>query len=348
MKCKIALARSLVIFEDLIAAIESAKTIFITAHVGPDGDTLGSMLGLKFALEKARPSIHRIDCVISGKMPDVYSFLPGIRDVLRMETATTLLEKYDVAISVDCGSKDRLGLGQKPFNEASTSINIDHHISNDKFATINVVEPHAAASGEVVFDILKAMAIPLDASIATCLYTAIMTDTGNFKYSSTSARVMEVASHLINAGAGPEYIYKQIYGKMPWCQVTMQAEAVTGTQFNADRNVAWTSVSREQLKKHGAEDEHVDGLVESLRQIDGVLISAIFKENASGHTKVSLRSDNHAIDVAAIMGIFDGGGHRMAAGCTIEKPLAEARAELLPILEERVQIVSKAKPGSSV
>jgi phosphoesterase RecJ-like protein len=344
----IALARSLVIYEDLIAAIESAKTLFITAHVGPDGDTLGSMLGLKFALEKARPGIHRVDCVISGKMPDVYSFLPGIRDVLRMETATTLLEKYDVAISVDCGSKDRLGLGQKPFSEAGTSINIDHHISNDRFGSINVVEPHAAASGEVVFNILKALAIPLDASIATCLYTAIMTDTGNFKYSATSASVMNVASQLINAGAGPEYIYKQIYEKTPWCQAALQAEALLATQFNANRNVAWTSVSREQLAKYGAEDEHVDGLVESLRQIDGVLISAIFKENASGHTKVSLRSDHQEIDVAAVMGLFSGGGHRMAAGCTIEKPLPEARAALLPILEERVQIVAKILAASPV
>jgi bifunctional oligoribonuclease and PAP phosphatase NrnA len=330
----------------LIAALESAKTVFITAHVGPDGDTLGSMLGLKFALEKARPGIHRVDCVISGKMPDVYSFLPGIRDVLRMESATTLLHQYDIAISVDCGSKDRLGLGQKPFDAAGTSANIDHHISNDRFARINVVNPHAAASGEVVFDLLKAMAIPLDASIATCLYTAIMTDTGNFKYSSTSARIMEVASHLINAGAGPEYIYKQIYEKMPWCQVALQAEVVSAAQFNTARNIAWTSITREQLQKHGAEDEHVDGLVESLRQIDGVLISAIFKENVSGHTKVSLRSDSHDIDVAAIMGLFQGGGHRMAAGCTIEKPLAEARASLLPILEERVQAVSAAAVGA--
>jgi len=332
----------LAIFDDVIAAIDSAKTIFMTAHVGPDGDTLGSMLGLKFALEKARPNVQRVDCVISGKMPDVYSFLPGIRDVLRMETATTLLPKYDLAICVDCGSKDRLGLGQTPFNEAETSINIDHHVSNDRFGKINIVVPDAAASGEVVFNLLKAMKIPMDASIATCLYTAIMTDTGNFKYSSTSAQVMEVASHLINAGAGPEYIYKQIYEKMPWCQVALQAHAVANTQFNEEGLLAWASVSRSDLERFGADDEHVDGLVESLRQIDGVLVSAIFKETQSGYTKVSLRSDTHEINVAAIMALFQGGGHYMAAGCTIEKPLAEAQKELLPILQERVQPFAKA------
>jgi len=337
----------LTIFDDVIAAIDSAKTVFMTAHVGPDGDTLGSMLGLKFALEKARPSIQRVDCVISGKMPDVYSFLPGIRDVLRMETATTLLPRYDLAICVDCGSKDRLGLGQKPFNEAETSINIDHHVSNDRFGKINVVVPDAAASGEVVFNLLKAMKIPMDASIATCLYTAIMTDTGNFKYSSTSAQVMEVASHLINAGAGPEYIYKQIYEKMPWCQVALQAHIVGNTQFNQGGLLAWASISRSDLERFSAEDEHVDGLVESLRQIDGVLVSAIFKETQSGHTKVSLRSDTLEINVAAIMGMFQGGGHHMAAGCTIEKPLAEAQKELLPILQDRVQPFAKTLSAPS-
>jgi bifunctional oligoribonuclease and PAP phosphatase NrnA len=323
----------------LIAALDSAKTVFITAHVGPDGDTLGSMLGLKFALEKARPKIQRVDCVISGKMPDVYAFMPGIRDVLRMETATTLLERYDVAICVDCGSLDRLGKAQELFANAEISINIDHHVSNDRFGKINVVEATAAASGEVVFDILKTMSIPLDASIATCLYTAIVTDTGGFKYSSTSARVMEVAAQLINAGASPEYIFKQIYEEQPWCQVILQAEAVAATQFNANKTIAWTVITRDDLNRLNAKDEHIDGLVESLRRIDTVQIAVVFKETESGQTKISIRSDNHDIDVATVMGLFGGGGHRMAAGCTMTETIQQAPNKLLPILEERIQAI---------
>ena len=334
---KIAFARSLVIYEDFIAAIGEARTIFITAHVGPDGDTLGSMLGFKFALEKARPHIQRIDCVISGKMPDAYRFLPGIKEILRMETANTLLEQYDMAISVDCGSPDRLGLARPYFEGAKTSANIDHHISNDRFGKINVVETTAAASAEVAFDILKEMRIPLDANIATCLYTGIVTDTGGFKYGNTTAKVMETTAALISAGANPEYIFKQLYEEQPLCQVMLQADALLHTRFNADKTIGWAVVTRELLTQHGALDEHIDGLVESIRRIDSVLVAVVFKETESGITKISIRSDTHDIDVSAVMGVFGGGGHKMAAGCTMEFSITDAPDKLLPLLEEKVQ-----------
>lgn len=295
------------------------------------------MLGIKHALEKARPHIQRVDCVISGKMPDVYRFLPGIKEVHRMETSTTLLSGYDMGISVDCGSPDRLGLAQPLFESAKVSVNIDHHVSNDRFGKINIVETCAAASGEVVFDILKEMNIPLDAQIATCLYTAIVTDTGGFKYSNTTAKVMETVAKLISAGADPEYIFKQLYEEQPLCQIMLQADALRQTQFNADKTIGWTSVSRDLLAQHGALDEHIDGLVESIRRVDSVLVAVVFKETEKGHTKVSIRSDTHDIDVAAVMALFGGGGHKMAAGCTIETSVSEAAQKLLPILEERVQ-----------
>ncbi len=318
--------------------MDAAKTVFITAHVGPDGDTLGSMLGLKFALEKARPHIQRVDCVISGKMPDVYSFLPGIRTILRMETATTLLDRYDLSISVDCGSLERLGQARPLFEGAVTSANIDHHISNTNFAAINVIEPSAAASGQIVFEILKAMAIPMDANIATCLYTAIVTDTGGFKYSNTSVRVMEITAQLINAGASPDYIFKQLYEEQPLRQVMLQAEALLQTRFESDHRVGWTMVTREQLNRYGADDEHIEGLVESIRRIDTVLIAMVLKETPEGHTKVSMRSDRHDLDVSAMMTRFGGGGHRMAAGCTLETPIAEAPNVLLPVLLESLNV----------
>lgn len=318
-------------------ALEEAKTVFITAHVGPDGDTLGSMLGLKFALEKARPHIHRVDCVISGKMPDVYGFLPGIKDVHRMESATTLLKQYDVAICVDCGSLDRLGLARPLFEGATVNVNIDHHISNEKFAKINVVETSAAASGEVVFDVLKEMKIPMDANIATGLYTAIVTDTGGFKYSNTTAKVMETTAALISGGADPEYIFKQLYEEQPLSQVMLQANALAQTRFNSDKTVGWAIITRELLRQHDALDEHIDGLVEQIRRIDSVLIAVVFKETEGGATKVSIRSDTHDIDVAAVMAKFGGGGHKMAAGCTLDAPITQAPEQLLPLLEEQVR-----------
>ena len=259
-----------------------------------------------------------------------------------METANTLLEQYDMAISVDCGSLDRLGLARPLFEAAKISVNIDHHISNDRFATINMVETSAAASAEVAFDILQTMKIPNDANIATCLYTGIVTDTGGFKYSNTTAKVMETTAKLINAGANPEYIFKQLYEEQPLCQVMLQAEALRLTKFNAEKTIGWSSVTREMLNEFGALDEHVDGLVESIRRIDTVLIAVVLKETMDGQTKISIRSDSHRIDVSAVMGVFGGGGHKMAAGCTMPMPISEAPAKLLPLLEEKIKSMQLA------
>ncbi|MBY0450708.1 MAG: bifunctional oligoribonuclease/PAP phosphatase NrnA [Cyanobacteria bacterium] len=329
--------RNSVIHDAFIEAVQTAKSVFITAHVGPDGDTLGSMLAFKHAFEKACPHIHGVHCVIAGKMPDVYRFLPGIRDVKNIETDPEILDYYDLAISVDCGSADRFGPAERVFSAAGVSVNIDHHISNKQFGKININVPTAAASGEVVADLLTELKIPLDANIATCLYTALVTDTGGFKYSNATAKAFELAAKLVTAGADPEYIYKELYEKRPRAQALMQAEALSKTRFNEDYTLGWTLVDRAMLKKHGALEEYIDGLVESIRQMDTVVIAAVFKETPDGNTKISLRSDSHAIDVAAVMEPFDGGGHKMAAGCTMLMPLREAEATLIPILKDKIR-----------
>ncbi len=254
-----------------------------------------------------------------------------------METATDLLDEYDLSISVDCGSADRLGLAQTLFTQAKISVNIDHHVSNERFGTLNIVEVSASASGEVVYDLLQELKIPLDANIATCLYTAIVSDTGGFKYSNTTAKVLEISARLVSAGANPEYVFKQLYEERPLEQLMMQADAILHAQYNADRTIGWTIVDQALLDKHGALEEHVDGLVESIRRVDTVLVAFVLKETTSGQTKVSVRSDTHDIDVSEVMCQFGGGGHRMAAGCTIDKAPDEALKVLLPIFEDKVR-----------
>lgn len=295
------------------------------------------MLGLKHGFEKACPQLHGVDCVIAGKMPDVYRCLPGIRDIKNVETADDLLEEYDLAISVDCGSADRLGEAQPYFARAKTSVNIDHHISNKRFGKINVVVPSASASGEIIADIFQEMKLPLDPNIATCLYAALITDTGCFKYSNTTPKALELAARLVNAGADPEYLYKQLFENHSRAQIMLHADATLRAKFNQDYTLAWTIITRDLLAAHTALDEHIDGLVEALRQIDTVVISAMFKETLDGKTKVSLRSDLHAIDVAAIMEQFGGGGHKMAAGCTMAQPPEQAAEILLPLLEQKIR-----------
>jgi bifunctional oligoribonuclease and PAP phosphatase NrnA len=326
----------MITFEDaqqFIQALKNAKTLFITAHVGPDGDTLGSMLGLKHALEASFPSLI-IHPVISGKMPDSFLFMPGINSVKDAETATDLLSEYDVAMSVDCGSLERLGPAQVFFKNAKTTLNIDHHFSNDRFASINIIDVNAAASGEVVADLLHENNIPLTTDAATCLYVALLTDTGGFKYSSVTAKVFELAAKLTKAGANPENIYRHIYEAAPKAQVLLHTYAIQQAKFACDDSLSWTCITPALIEEFGALEEHVDGLVEQLRRMQPVKIAATLRENTLGVTRVSLRSDVQDINVADICKRWGGGGHKMASGCTIPKALAEAEIELIQVLKD--------------
>ncbi len=319
-------------------AIENAGTVFLSAHVGPDGDTLGSMLGLKFALAENFKHLKRIDAVIAGKVPGVYEFLPGVHGVLDVETAAdVLLPEYDLAFSVDCGAVERLGPARLYFEKAKQSINIDHHYSNARFGTVNIIDVEAGASGEVVADLLMGNDIPISKEAATALYVAILTDTGGFKFSSTSAKIFELVAHLTRRGADPNHIYRHVYDIMPKAQVILHAQGVERARFNASNSLCWTTVSQADLKAVGADDDHIEGLIDILRRIAPVKIAALIKETRAGLTKISLRSDVETLNVAEIAARWNGGGHKMAAGANIEKPPAAVEAELIPVLESALK-----------
>lgn len=327
-------------------AVLAAKTVFITAHVGPDGDTLGSMLGLKHMFEAHYPHLSTIHGVISGKLPDIYRFMPGIEDIRDVETASDILDQYDLAFSVDCGALERLGPAGAYFKSATQSINIDHHYSNSLFGRINIMDFDAAASGEVVADIFAELGKPLTEKAATALYVALMTDTGGFKYSNTNAKVFDLASKLCSAGANPELCYRYIYETRPLAQSLLHAKALTEARFNDDATLSWTVVTQAMMREFGAREEHVDGLVEELRRVDSVLIAAMFRENTHGITKVSLRSDTQDINVADILKTWGGGGHKMAAGASIERPPSEVAPEVLKALEQAIRQI-KPLPAAS-
>jgi bifunctional oligoribonuclease and PAP phosphatase NrnA len=319
-------------------ALTTAQSVMLSAHVGPDGDTLGSMLALKHALAGRFPQLKRVDCLIAGKLPAIYRFMPGmplVQDVERL-SPEQLLRQYDVAICVDCGAIDRMGPNRPHYEAAKTTINIDHHISNVLFGQINLVDVNAAASAEVVADLFAHLGITLTSDMATCLYVGLMTDTGGFKYKNSSPKVFTLAGQLVAAGADPEAIYKAIYDTRTYGQVQLHAHALSNLQWTADKRMAWVLVTRADLQRFGCEDEHLEGLVESIRQIDTVKLAGLFKETRQGTLKVSLRSDDHNLDVAALLSHFGGGGHKMAAGCSIERPFIDAVAMVLPHLQNGV------------
>lgn len=312
-------------------ALKTAKNILIVSHIGPDGDTLGSMLALG-KLFKQIKSIEKIDMLTLGRIPDAYKFLPGIANTVTVDSEG-MYQSYDIVITADCASIDRIGEAIGLFRNAKKTINIDHHISNTKFAQINIIE-NKAATGQVIFDLIKKLELELTEEIATCLYTAILTDTGGFRFESTTPQVLRACADLLETGVNPTLIYKECYEKKPQAMVKLHAAGINNTIFVDGGKIAYTLVPRSMLAATSATDDHVDGIAEALRQIDTVEVSLVFKETLKGATKVSFRSKK--FDVCEIAKFFGGGGHKLAAGCTIEKPLEETAKEVIPMIKKRI------------
>ncbi|OGI20942.1 MAG: hypothetical protein A2287_02335 [Candidatus Melainabacteria bacterium RIFOXYA12_FULL_32_12] len=320
----------------LIEIIKKAKSLVILSHVGPDGDTLGSMLALKEILAQLG-TIDKIDAIIVGKIPDLYTFLPGIAEV-KNPGDKNLYQNYDLSITVDCGSIDRLGDSVDLFRNAKASANIDHHVSNTNFAQINWIEPKASSTGQILYKIIELLKVNLTKNIATNLYTAILTDTGGFKFENTKPETLQICAKLLEAGVDPTFIYKKCYESKTLSMVRLQARAVDQAVFLDDNKIAYASVTRQLLDLFGAYDDHVDGISETLRQVNTVEVALVFKETIKGDTKVSFRSNG--LNVCEIARFFGGGGHKLAAGCTVQKNIPDSINEVLPIVKKQVSKLS--------
>ena len=295
--------------------INRAKKILIISHINPDGDTLGSMCALKLAIG------NKADMLIqTSPYPKMYSFLPLIDEAKTFDNVQNI---YDTVITVDVAAKDRIiRLGTKIFNTAKTTINFDHHKTNPNFATYNLVNPDASSCGEVLFDYFKETKTPITQDIATCLYVAILTDTGCFRYENAKSHTMDVAKELLSTGISNSEISKKCYDSKEKAMVLLQSHCVSNTKFLLNDKVAYTKISNTLIKEFNAKNEHTDGICETIRSIDTVEIAFVAKETANNSTKFSLRSKN--FDLTKITDTFMGGGHKHSAGCTIDMPLDSA------------------------
>lgn len=317
----------------LLDIIKKSNTVVIISHLGPDGDTLGSMLGLKLMLEQFS-NIQKIDCIILGKLPEVYEFLPEVKCV-KTAFDESLLGKYDLAISVDCAAEDRLAEALATFKKARFSINIDHHQTNKGFGTLNIIDPKASSVGEILLDFVDQLGCKLTKEIATCLYVSILTDTGGFKFENTTARTFLAGAKLLEAGIKPDEIYKKCYEQKPLNMILLQAAALNEAKFEENDKIAYALISRKTIDTFGSQESYTDGISEALRQAKSTEIAMALKETSNGSTKISLRSKN--IDISKIAEFFGGGGHRLAAGCIIEKKPEDAINEILPIAKKQLK-----------
>ena len=310
--------------------IKSSKNILIISHVNPDGDTLGSMCGLYCAiLENFK---KKCDMVAISKIPDVYSYLPHLSDVKNVDDLDKSRE-YDLVINVDVAALDRACDAKILFEKAKFTVNIDHHKTNNAYGNLNFINPDASSTGEVLFGCFENMDWKVNLDCAICLYTAILTDTGSFRFDNTKPSTFEVASKLVEIGVQPSDIYKKVYESDSKTLVMFQAHCISKAKFLEDDRIAYTLVYKKDMEKFSAGDDCMEGLTEKLRAIVTTRIAFVAKEMKSGGTKISMRSK--FADVAEICSVFGGGGHRLAAGCTIKAPVEDAAKKVLEEIKKR-------------
>ena len=317
---------------EILSFIRDNRQFTVMSHTSPDGDTLGSALGLVHML---RAMGKGAEAVCSDPVPGIYSFLPGADEVKIGGEGIG----YPAVIAVDCADKCRFGKVAKFFEAAETTANVDHHGTNDMYAAANWME-ETAACGELIYRLIRELNVELTADMATCLFTALMTDTGCFAYSNVTEQTMKIGGALIAAGADNAEINMKVFRTSPYAKTMLQADAVSRAKLYCDGRIALTTVTLEDVARHGALSEHCDGIVEQLRDIDTVEIAIFIREDVT-KLKGSLRSKRCA-DVSRIASVLGGGGHKRAAGYPCVCPMDEAVNTILRLGEEELQRCLKA------
>jgi phosphoesterase RecJ-like protein len=290
-------------------AVEGAQTVALACHVNPDGDALGSMLGLFHVLRAAGRNV-----VASFPTPFVvaphYRELPGLRLLTPPEHFPS---DPDVMVTFDCGSLGRLGDLEVAAKAAHELIVLDHHVSNDCYGTINVIDAQAAATGVVVRRLVDGLDLPLNCDAAVALYAALVCDTGRFQYDTTTASVFDLARELVTFDVPVSRLSRQLFEEHRFAYLKLLSEALAAAELDEERRFVWTAVTQDMLNRHGVTLEEVEGLIDILRRASEAEVTCVVKEESDGSVRVSLRSLGD-VDVQLIASAHGGGGHRFAAG----------------------------------
>lgn len=306
---------------ELVQFIQSQQDFLLIAHTSPDGDTLGSCLALYAALQQLG---KRAQVVCDCDVPNGYRFLPYAQTVVRPQQAAP----YPNVIAVDCAAADRMGEAQQLFFSAEHTANIDHHVTNTRYAHINFVDPEAAATSELVLQLIQALQVTLDVAHATCLFTALSTDTGNFAYSNTTSRTLRYAAVLLDAGIDIATINRQLYRMVPLGKARLIGHTLCNMQLFVNGTLSVGTITLQDMQGVGASEEDTEGIIDHIRDVDTVEVAILIRESGTRQYRVSMRSKT-CVDVGEIARQFQGGGHVRAAGCTMMGTLEEVQCKLI-------------------
>ena len=317
----------------VVELIEHKQRFAITSHVRPDGDSLGSSLGLFWLL---RALDKDVEVIMRDPAPPAYRGLPGA-DAIRVTPAVD--QPYDAVFVIECSDIDRPGLIDL---EKQFVVNIDHHSTTELFGTINWIDSTASAVGEMIYNLCKATGVRVTQEIAEGVYTALLTDTGSFHYSNTTERTFKIASELVRTGVRPARTAEAIFGNYQWPKIELLSQVLGTAKRDESGRVAWMCHTLEMQQRTNASEEDSDGFVNYPLTIGEVQAVALFKECAPGLYRTSLRSKGE-VNVAKVAEQFGGGGHRNAAGCTLKGNLDELEQQILPLMQDAVKRANGTK-----
>lgn len=319
------------IIERIRECFIEADRILVVSHLDPDGDALGSQLALG---EYLRALTREVVLLRDSDIPERYAFLPGIENIRKADSLPSDFA-VDTAVILECPTIERVGTAARFLTDNVAVVQIDHHPDALDLGSINWIETGMSSVGEMIFEYLTAVNAAITKDMATALYTAILTDTGRFRYPSTSRRTMEIGGALIEAGADPRRICDKVYFDMRPSTMILTGRVLNTIEFHLEDRACLLTLTRAMLEESGAGASEAEGIVDFTLYSRGVLAGALLRETDNGETKVSLRSKD-GVNVGRIAARFGGGGHHAAAGCMIAQPIAEAKKTLLALLEKAI------------
>lgn len=309
--------------EQVLEQIKQGREFLLTSHARPDGDAVGSLLALSGILHTMGKAAA---IVMSDPVPVIYKPLPYADRIVQ---SALVNGHYEAAILLECDSVQRTRLQGL---DSYFLISIDHHVTGKPFAAVNWIDPGACACAEMVYRLGKAAGVKITPEIATCLYTAVLTDTGSFCYSPTNAHTFDLARQLAEHGADPARIAQSVYFSNPTSKMRLLGAALSN--LHREGPIAWMTVTRKDMERCGALEEDCEGLVNYALGIAGVEAAMFFRETPEHRVRISLRSKG-AVNVSAIAEKFGGGGHQCASGFAVEGPLPAAIERVLKALSDK-------------
>ncbi len=324
--------KRLKVVDQIIQELKAAKTVAIGGHMRPDGDCIGSELAVAYALAQLGKKVTVFN---QDKMPEKLAFL----DPKKILSGPKKTKHYDCVVVTDCATYERLGAVCGAIGKRGKLINIDHHASNSRYGDINWIDSNSASSGELIFRLIKQADWPITPLIADCLFTAISTDTGSFQYATTRPSTYHTAAELVTKGANLARICEEVYQSYPLSRVKLQKHLYNSFKLIAGKQIAYFWIRHSDYNKAGAIPDESEGLIDHIRDIQGVKVACLFEEIEPEITRISLRSKLPELDVSTIAVSYGGGGHQSAAGARIPGKQQNTQRQILSSIKKALAAV---------